>query len=216
MQLTKNKTTVIVMCGIFVALGTVLSVIPLPFSLPFGGSVTIFSMVPVVLLSQMFGTRVGLLAGTVYGLLQAVLGAAMSQAFAGVTGWSLPAMFLLDYVIAFAVLGFGGIFMKRIKNPVLASGLGAFVATFLRYVVHFISGFILWGSYAEWFFSDEFAGNGQLILDKFSGLSLSALYSLIYNGLYMVPEIIITVVGCCAVAAVPAVSRLFLRPAGDK
>lgn len=212
MQNINNRTRTVVTCGIFVALSTVLSLIqiPLPFLL-YGGSVTFFSMVPIVLISQMYGNKTGLLAATVYGLLQALLGATTSQAFAGVTGWSLPAMLFLDYIAAFAVLGLGGAFMKRIKSTPLAVGLGAFLVTLLRYVAHFLSGYILWGSYAEWFFSEQIGEYGQFFLDTYSGKGLAAMYSLVYNGLYMVPEIIITVIGCVTVAAIPTLKKMLLK-----
>lgn len=208
MDTTKaTKTRVLVTCGVFVALGTVLSLIK-PFGfLPYGGSVTLFSMVPVVLLGYFCGNKVGLMAGVVYGLLQALLGLVGSQAFAGVEGWSLPAMLFLDYIAAFAVLGLGGSF-RRMKNPVVAVGLGALLAGLLRYLSHFLSGYILWGSYAEWFFSEEMGEQGAFFLSNFSGKGLSAVYSLVYNGLYMIPEIILTVVGCCAVCAIPALRNM--------
>ena len=214
MQNINNRTKTVVTCGIFVALSTVLSLIqiPLPFLL-YGGSVTFFSMVPIVLISQMYGNKTGLLAATVYGLLQALLGATASQAFAGVSGWSLPAMLFLDYIAAFAVLGLGGTFMKKIKSTTLAVGLGTFLVTLLRYLVHFLSGYILWGSYAEWFFSEQIGEYGQFFLNTYSGKALAAVYSLIYNGLYMVPEIVITVIGCVAVSSVPAISRQLIKPA---
>lgn len=202
-----NRTSVVVTCGIFVALGTVLSFIK-PFGfLSYGGSVTLFSMVPVVLLGLFYGNRVGLMAGVVYGLLQALVGVVGSQAFAGVEGWSLPAMLFLDYIAAFAVLGLGGVF-RRVKSPVLAAGLGALLAGLLRYLCHFLSGYLLWGSYAEWFFSEELGDAGAFFLDTFSGKGLAAIYSVVYNGLYMVPEIILTVVGCSAACAIPALRKL--------
>ena len=101
-------------------------------------------------------------------------------------------MCLLDYTLAFTVLGLGGIFKGKVKSDVKAIFLGALLATFLRYVCHFFSGVILWGSYAEWFFSQEGFAFGASVLAKYSGMLLSVIYSLVYNGLYMVPEIIIT------------------------
>ena len=104
-------------------------------------------------------------------------------------------MCLLDYTLAFTVLGFTGIFKNKIKNPVTSIMAGTLLTTLLRYVCHFISGYILWGSYAEWFFSQEgFYSIGQGILNTFSGHGLALLYSLFYNGLYMLPEIIITTI----------------------
>ena len=76
-----KKTLRLVTSGVLIGLATVLSVIKV-FALPFGGSVTLFSMVPILVLGYMYGVKWGLLSGGVYGLLQMILGATMSQAFA--------------------------------------------------------------------------------------------------------------------------------------
>ena len=130
-------------------------------------------------------------------IVQAMLGASMSSAFAGLTGFNVVLMAILDYLVAFAVLGTAGMFKGKIKNDTVAFSLGAAVAGLLRLLAHFTSGFILWGSYAEWFFGAENMNNefGNYILSNFSGTSLAMLYSAIYNGSYMIPEIIITVIG---------------------
>lgn len=197
------KTLKIVTTGLMLAVGTVLSIIAV-FHMPYGGSITFFSMVPVMLLSYKYGVKWGICSGIIYGVLQCVLGAVgTSNAFAGVTGLSLFGMIFLDYILAFTVLGFAGIFRGKIKNDVLAFGAGAAVAGLLRLVVHFFSGFILWGSYAEWFFTDVLKGSmGQNILQNFSGKGLAAVYSIVYNSSYMIPEILITVVGVIAIMSV--------------
>jgi thiamine transporter len=65
----------------------------------------------------------------------------------------------------------------------------------LRYIVHIISGTVFFGSWAEWFFSQEgFYSVGEKILSSFSGNTLALIYSAFYNGLYMIPEIIMTAV----------------------
>ncbi len=209
MELKRMNTKTVVTCGLFVALGTVLSLIPIP-SLPYGGSVTVFSMVPLVLLGLFYGPKIGLMAGLVYGLLQMLVGAVASQAFAGVEGWSVPAMAFLDYIAAYGVVGLSGL-CRNVKKPVMAAGLGALVACLLRYLCHFVSGYILWGGYAEWFFSEKMGEAGGWFLSTFSGKGLAAVYSVVYNGLYMVPETVVTVIGCCAACAVPTLRAYFRK-----
>lgn len=202
MEKRKENTIRLVTSGIMIALATILSMIKV-FEGIYGGSITLFSMVPIMVLGYMYGWKWGLLSGTVYGILQAVLGAATTQAFAGLTGFNVVLMALLDYIIAFAVLGLAGMFRNKIKNDIAAFALGAFITAFLRYVAHFLSGFILWKEYAAWFFEDVFTNElGQSILANIDGDLLVALYSAIYNGSYMIPEIILSVVGVIIIMAV--------------
>lgn len=210
-----KKNLRLVTSGVMIALAFVLSLLK-PFDLPFGGSVTLFSMVPIVLLGCMYGVKWGLFCGTVNGILQALMGAfGASKAFAGLGALEIVLMCFLDYIAAFAVIGLGGIFvsgaLKKQKSIVGACALGAFVATALRYLVHFISGAILFGGYAEWFFTEKFVNRfGNWILDTFSGTALSVVYSLVYNGLYMIPEIIITVAGTALLLSCPPIKKRVL------
>lgn len=193
----KYKYTLrLVTSGIFIALATVLSLIVI-FKLPYGGSITLLSMLPIMVLGYMYGIKWGLLCGTVYGVVQALLGASMSSAFAGLSGFYVFLMALIDYLIAFAVLGTSGMFKGRIKNHTIAFVGGSIVAGLLRLLAHFSSGVILWGSYAEWFFGADNMNNafGNTVLNNFSGIGLAIIYSIVYNGSYMIPEIIITVIG---------------------
>ncbi|MBQ9228454.1 MAG: energy-coupled thiamine transporter ThiT [Eubacterium sp.] len=195
---TKRLTTT----GVLIALGTILSLVKV-FEWFFGGSITLASMVPLCVLGYMYGVKWGLFSGFIFSVIQAILGATSSQAFAGMYDSENPtksvlqivAMALLDYIVAFSVIGLSGMFKNKIKNPTASIALGSGVAVLLRLAAHFLSGFILWGSYAEWFFTDVMAnGSGEKILNTFSGNALAALYSLIYNAAYMIPELIITVV----------------------
>ncbi len=193
------KTKKMVTCAMMLAVAAVLSVVK-PFALPFGGGVTLASMMPICLIAYIYGTKTGLLSAFVYSLIQMLLDPQV------IVGAFLPGdeqmllgkailMCVLDYILAFSVLGLGGIFKGRFKNDFYGIGIGAFFVTLLRYLCHIISGYILWGSYAEWFFSQEgFYKIGQSILNTFSGQGLALIYSLFYNGLYMIPEIVITTV----------------------
>lgn len=196
-----NKTKRLTTTGVLIALATVLSLIT-PYKLLYGGSITLASMVPIVILGYMYGIKWGLFSGFVFSVIQAILGATSSQAFAGMYDskhvaasiLKIVAMALLDYIIAFSVLGLSGMFKGKIKNDTAAIALGGGIAVFLRFVTHFASGVILWGSYAERFFTEKMNNDfGHNILAKYSGTSLAAIYSAIYNGSFMLPELIITV-----------------------
>ena len=103
------------------------------------------------------------------------------------------------------MLGLGGIFRKKLgKTPALC--LGCVVALSLRYLAHVVSGAIFFGAWAEWFFTDVMAGAfGQAILSTFSGASLSVVYSIVYNGMYMIPEIIVTTLIAAVIAQLPQI-----------
>ncbi len=194
--------------AIFIALGTILSLIQ-PFSLPQGGGITLFSMLPVIILSYRYGIRWGAISSLCYAILQMLTGfKTVSGFFVGDSKMALPAAIascLLDYIVAYTVLCLGGVFKKG-NNPSVSLCLGAIVATFARYIVHIISGAILFGTWAEWFFTDALGGEfGAEVLSSYHGLGLSLFYSLIYNGLYMLPEIIITALGAYFIGKIPAI-----------
>ena len=203
----KSKNVRLATSGVLIGLATILSIIKV-FSWPFGGSVTLFSMVPLIVLSYMYGVNWGMLCGAVYGVLQMILGATMSSAFAGLNWWSVILMALLDYIVAYVVIGLSGMFKNTIKKPVLSIALGSVVAILIRLACHFLSGWIFYGSYAEWFFGEAFVNSfGTFVMENFSGQALAALYSLVYNSLYMIPELVISVVGVVALMAVKPIRQ---------
>lgn len=177
-----TKTKNLVLGGVLVALGTALSFVKI-FHLPYGGSITMCSMLPVMLFAFICGTRWGLAGGFTFSVLQLLFGL---DALKGVSAATVVGSVLLDYILAFTVLGLAGIFRKRIKNNAAAFALGAFVTGMLRYICSFLSGWILWSEYADVNFSPVLAG--------MSGNTLAFFYSLVYNGSYMIPEIIVTCV----------------------
>lgn len=115
---------------------------------------------------------------------------------------------LLDYLVAYTVLGLGGIFRNRIQNKTLALCLGVAVALSLRYLTHIISGYIFYGSWAEWFFGQKNFTLGHKILNAIDGKILALVYSIVYNGLYMVPEIIITMFAAIVTARLPQIKKI--------
>lgn len=194
--------------AIFIALGTILSLIQ-PFSLPQGGGITLFSMLPVIILSYRYGIGWGAVSSLCYAILQMLAGfKTVSGFFVGDSKMALPAAIascLLDYIMAYTVLCLGGVFKKG-NNPSVSLCLGSIVATFARYIVHIFSGAILFGTWAEWFFTDALGGEfGAEVLSSYQGFGLSLFYSVIYNGLYMLPEIIITALGAYFIGKIPAI-----------
>lgn len=203
--------------AIMIALAAVLEfvakmIIP---EMPFGGQVTIVSMLPVILVGWKYGIGKGLVTGFVYSLVQMILGmktiSAMvlpsSEDYLGSVG-AVVLMIAFDYVLAYTVLGLGAMYKKTIKKDYISLPLGAFTVLLLRYICHIISGYILFGAWAEWFFTQEgFYSWGETIMNTFSGNGLSLIYSIIYNGFYMVPEIIITTIVAIIISKIPQITK---------
>lgn len=140
----KNKFTFdsrcIALAGICVALSFALSYIKI-FSMPQGGSVTLASLLPVMLFAYVYGPKKGLFVGFIYGALQAMQDPYVVH----------PAQFLLDYPVAFAMVGFAGAFanVRAIdKAPQVKFALGAILAGGLRFFCHVLSGVFAFGAYA--------------------------------------------------------------------
>lgn len=191
-----------------------------PFlNLPFGGGFTIASMLPIVLISYMYGMKWGFFSAAIYSVIQIVMDLYLgkgstiialfmpnSDNFMGIG--AAIAILVIDYFVAYTLLGFGGAFRRIIKNKALAIALGAVLALSLRYLAHIVSGYIFYGAWAEWFFSQEnFYSIGGWILEHFSGNGLALIYSIFYNGLYMIPEIIITTVAALVVSRLPVIRK---------
>ncbi len=198
----QNKTKRLTESAMLLAVAIVLELVSKMFipEMPFGGQVTLVSMLPVVLISYRHGVRWGLVAGLGYAMIEMVIGArTVAAAFQpgyfgdGTMIVNALIMCLLDYLAAFTVLGLGGIFRDRIKSPGLALCCGSVLALSLRYICHIASGYILFSGWAEWFFTQEgFPGWGAGLVQSLSPNALGFTYSLVYNGMYMVPEIILT------------------------
>jgi thiamine transporter len=141
--------------AIFTALATALSTIVV-YVLPQGGSITLASMVPIIWLALRRGPKVGIVAGVIYGLIQFIM---LPYAID-------PIQVLLDYPLAFGVLGLAGFFPTR---PVL----GAAVGITGRFLMSFISGVVYW--------APLYAPNVDPLL-----------YSSAYNGSYLLPELVIS------------------------
>ena len=189
-----QKLRTLVSCALLLAVSAVLSVYPKFKFLPNGGSITFCSMLPIILASYVFGVKNGLLTGFAFSLIQLITG--FSGSGLGPVAFAVELVF--DYIVAFTVLGLGGIFRDG-KDPRRALAAGTVIATLLRFLSHFISGVVVWGEYAEWFF-ENMSSFGETVLSKFNGTALMLLYSAVYNGSYMIPEIIITTIAAVLIA----------------
>ena len=130
----RMSTRELVFCAICMALATVTSFLKLA-SLPFGGSVTLFSMLFIALIGYFYGPKTGLIAGAAYGILQLLID---PYIFA-------PLQVLLDYPLAFGALGgLGGIFYRR-KHGL---ALGYICGVIGRYICHVISGYVFFAEFA--------------------------------------------------------------------
>lgn len=195
-QNSKNSIYKLTLTAVFLALATVLSCIKI-FSAPLGGSVTLLSMLPIVMLSVMLGVKWGLAGAFAYSLIQLILGITVS----GLLGWGLtPVMLvgtiLLDYIAAFTVLGLAGSFAKK---GYLGICLGTAFAIALRFICHFASGYIIFKNL------EQFSLFGALFTNR------PVLYSFCYNGLYMLPELLMTVAAALILFKLPQIKKLTER-----
>ena len=109
-----NNTKKLAACAVMVALGAVLSMIKV-LQMPFGGSITLLSMLPCAMISIMYGLKWGFAASFVESVVQLAFGITMD----GILGWgmtpsALIGTILLDYIVAYTVIGIAGIFRKRV------------------------------------------------------------------------------------------------------
>ncbi|MFD1446418.1 energy-coupled thiamine transporter ThiT [Oceanobacillus profundus] len=172
--MNSKRTLFLVEVAIFTALALLLDILPISFQIwAQGGSVS-FAMIPVFIVAFRWGIKGGLLSGFLWGVLQVATGTAYVLE---------PLQGFIDYAIAFTVLGFAGLFAKKIQEAVKSGEsktyltyitLGVFVGSALRFVAHYVAGIVFFGSAVE----------GQP----------AWLYSLIYNASYMVPSFIISTV----------------------
>ena len=100
----------------------------------------------------------------------------------------------------------GGIFRDKIKNPGTSLMCGSLVALGARYLTHILSGYLLFSGWAEWFFTqDGFPAWGAKLVESLSPVALGWVYSIVYNGFYMVPELILTAIAAQLIARIPKI-----------
>ena len=174
MQANKQQKMLrLVESGLMLSIATVLSLVKV-LDLPYGGSITAFSALPILLVAYRHGVWQGLLTAFAHALIQLMLdGSALSYA---TSATAAVAIVVLDYLLAFTVLGLGGIFRRKCDSQGVALVLGALLTGVLRYTLHTIAGCTVWA--------------GLSIPD-----SAALVYSLAYNATYMIPETLVTALG---------------------
>lgn len=219
---SQQTTCRLVTSAMLIAVASVLALVSefIPFlQLRFGGTLTLASMLPIILISYMYGLKWGLGSAAVYAVIQIFMGfktvAALftpdSDSYMAL--WMAICVVLLDYFLAYTSLGLGGIFARK-KGGCLRLVLGGVVAQVICYAFHVLSGFLFYGAWADWFFTESAAKDLAIsgwIMEHLSGRGLALLYSLIYNALYMLPEIVLTAAVAALIYRIPAVSKNFER-----
>jgi len=174
--------------AVCVGVAVVLSMITL-FTMPLGGSVTPFAILPIITVSLRHGTKWGIATALVYSLTQLMLGMANVLAVPVKNLQSIVLCAALDYVLAYTIIGFTGLITRRYQNKRVGLCVGVCVTGFGRLFCSFVSGVIIWAQYAP------------------EGWNV-ALYSLAYNALWCVPDTVIVLAMCLALSRVRVLSLL--------
>ena len=182
--MSKVQTKMLVESAIMIAIATVLSL--LKIDLPFGGGVTIVSMLPIVLISHRWGWKWGLVTGFVYGVIQLLFGLD-NVGYASNSVMALGVI-LLDYVVAYTFIGSSGVFDCILGRTRISLATGIAVTFLLRFLCHYTTGVWIWGKWMP---------------EEFMNMTMTSpwIYSLLYNGWYMLAELILTEVVAMAIYA---------------
>lgn len=148
--------------AVMLALSAALSLLSFK-PMPQGGSVDI-TMVPILIFATRHGALHGVLVGTLYGFIDALITGGIGY------GWQ---SLILDYFVACGAIGLAGLSTK----PLVSASIGAFA----KFFVHLISGVVLYAAYMP----DEFMG---------LSMSNVWFYSALYNGSYMLIDYILALV----------------------
>lgn len=183
-QTKSTNTRMLTEAGLCIAMAIVLSYLKIPIGAEFGGfggSID-FVMVPLVFFALKWGAKWGCIAGLVFGTLKYFLAAGFAVNIVSI---------FFDYSIAYAAVGLAGLFANKDGAPGIGtSAVAAIVGCVARFVIHFISGVTVYAEYMP----ENFAN--------------PAIYSLFYNGTYMLPNTIICVLVITLLAK--PLSRLYL------
>ncbi len=163
----------IIISAVMIAVGTVLSLFKFEGLWILGGGVTFCAMLPLVVVSHRYGVRWGLWTALIFGILQALFGLDNIQ-YASSFFMAIQ-IILLDYLLAYGVIGFSGFLREKIKSKEGSLVAGIWVTFCGRFFCHFFSGWLIWD--ALW--PNEIG-------------MLSPIYSFLYNGSYMLPEAVLT------------------------
>lgn len=160
---------------------------------PNGGSITLASWIPVLIYAYAYGAPRGFLVGIIFGILNFISGPYILTPFS----------FILDYILAFAMVGLMGFARKFNKSLLFNVVLGTVIVALARFVMHFFSGVIYFQNDAVWVELPEWATANAYI------------YSLIYQLIYIPGDAIINIVVFAVLAKTGVLSTLLhmIRPA---
>ena len=168
----KKQTLALCEAGVMIAMSTVLAIFKL-IDMPYGGSVTLAQMLPILIYAYRHGPKYGMGAALCASLIQLLLGAENFSYLPLTTWYSVVVLGLFDYVIAYSAFGLSAFFKKKYDYR-RAIILGGLCASGIRYICHVISGFTAWAAF-------EIPTGGVLA------------YSFGYNATYMIPETIVLI-----------------------
>ena len=207
MSTRHNNVRTLVEAALMIALATVLSLFPLSLAWTRGGSITLLSMLPIIMMSLRHGLKWGLGTAFLYSLIQFAMGIS-NLAYCQTLGAQIGCV-LLDYLLAFTALGLAGGIAKPFKNRLAGVTVSTAVVCMIRFVCSFLSGYIVWKDYdtaIEWL--NNF-GWAAWFTEHLGENALCWFYSFAYNFSYMLPETILTVAG--AAVLYKAMPKLFAR-----
>lgn len=179
----KSSTRRIVFAAVGIALAFVTSLITV-FKMPFGGNVTLLSMLFIVLIANWYGTRAGIISGLIFGILQFVLEPVFLS----------PLQVCFDYLMAYSALGLAGLFSSRKHGLVV----GYIVGISARALFSSLAGYFYWMDYMP---------------DNFPR-SIAFMYPIIYNYGFIYAEGIVTLIVICIPAVSNGIARMKLLACG--
>ncbi len=183
-----SKTAILVEGALMVALAFALSMIPF-FQLPWGGSITCFSTLPIIVMSLRHNAKWGVGTAVVYGVAQMFQG--MSSVVAAQTALAMIGCALLDYILAYACVGFTGLIARRISRPTLGLAAGIVATGLMRLTCSFLSGILIWHAWAPegmpvWWYSLSY--NAGWCLPDVAIVLVAALLLSRVKVLHLLPE----------------------------
>ncbi|MCL2698652.1 MAG: energy-coupled thiamine transporter ThiT [Oscillospiraceae bacterium] len=182
----KNKKTFILAeSAVLLGLACALSLVQI-FKMPMGGSVTLLSMLPIVLVSIKYGIRWGLCVAFLFAAFEFATGLGTVMTW-GMSPQAVVGISALDYFVPYTLLGLAGVFRK---TGFTGWCTGIAMVMFIRFASHFLSGVIIFGQWAP-------EGTTPIV------------HSIAYNSAYMMPELIFTMIGAVTLFKAPYVRKLF-------
>lgn len=170
----KIKTLQLVESALMIAVAVVLNEL-LKIPMPFGGGLTVLSMLPIVIICHRYGTGWGMFTAFVFSLLQLIFG--IKNVSYASDMLSAVGIVFLDYILAYSLIGLSAVFGKKRFSV----ALGIAVSFTLRFLCHLIVGALIWGGWMP---------------ETYWGLPMTNpwIYSALYNGWYMLAETVLTIV----------------------